>query len=175
MVVLFRAIKNDNRIKNDVLFYQGGCKSGYILKHHRFISPTRIIIEPDHPINFLLIKINLLSINQIPPVKEFTNESKFVINVSLKGDKCDEKNFEKSFQSDGFRYLFENDGWELEFKIFYPLEAIFMVSIQHEDSIICKAAFPTISIRKGYRIIPLCDNNNKIYAFSNILGEFQTT
>ena len=175
MVGIFRGIKNDTMIINDMLFNQGGGRSGYMLKHCRFLYNTylRPIIEP--PTLLRRVKIDILSVNQIPNGTERKN---YVLEVVLKGIECDSETLKFPFESEGFKYVFKKDNgktWMIDFTITYPLEAVFMISLISGDSVICKAAFPAMSIRQGYRIVPFCDPMYKQYAYSKIVAKFEVT
>lgn len=172
---VFRGMKSDSVAINDALFYQGGSNSGYTLKHRRLIAESRAKAMKSASSMRRKVKIDLISVNQIPVVKDFDEETDFVLRIRLRGAKCDEKSYEFPFQSDGFRYIFEKEDpeeWHMIFDIAYPLEAVFVVSVECGDTI-CKAAFPAASVRQGYRIVPLCDVQYKPYAFSAILGRFE--
>ena len=173
MAGICRAMKDDNKAKNDMFFYQGGSNLGYVLKHCRLIYPFKTSIILCSPSLVRFIRIKLLSVNQIPVVKEFSAESEFVLEFFVKGAKCDEQvSFKFSFKSNGFRYLFEAENC-VKLRITYPLEALIMVALKHEGEVIGRAVFPAMSIRQGYRNIPLCDKDYRGYAFSNILGKFE--
>jgi len=174
---IFRTLKNDYCAINDALFYQGGAQTGYILKHQRILYENINSLKAAEfkPSKTRKIKIQFISVNQIPLEQEFMNDTNFTIQMNIKGDPTDVKTNEIKFQSNGFKYIFDNPDEPaiMNFTISYPLEAVFLVSLLCEGKIICKAAFPAISMRQGYRTIQLCDQNYAPYAFSCILAKFE--
>ena len=105
MVGIFRSIRTKARILNNEFFKQrGGKKSGYALRKE--IVDDEVAASGKKITTLDVIKFNLLSLNQIPRLDDFNAESNFTLTIDLRGVKRDEKHYEYSFKSDGYKYLF---------------------------------------------------------------------
>ncbi|MDR3549132.1 MAG: phosphatidylinositol-specific phospholipase C domain-containing protein [Candidatus Pacebacteria bacterium] len=177
MVGVFRALKDDAKAVNDAIFSQGGCNTGYVLKHSRLILEKQLLSGVvSLPTLHRRVKITLLSVNQVPREFEFGAESSLALEIALVGAPSDAKKAVFSFQTDGYRYEFDKSdesSCTAEFSMAYPLEAVFVLTLTCDGKPLCKSAFPAAMTRHGYRVVPLCDLKYKRYAFSCVFGRFE--
>lgn len=178
MVGIFHSYRSKARILNNEFFKQrGGRMCGYALRKE--IINVEVATSGKKVASLLAIRLNLLSLNQVPQVTKIKANSTFVLKLELRGVSRDEKHYEYKFTSDGYRYLFpqkekENE-YMCEFKIAYPDDALFYISILLEGAQICQSTFPANIIKDGYRVIPLYTEDYKRYAFSSIFAFINST